>query len=635
MKFNKKLIFLVILIGLSIGSMAWGATYYVRDVDGTLKYRSGAIPDADNGSVPSPNDLNQLHFDIGDGHTVVYTAGTYSGTQLDATDGIDIGKVQTIRSMTPSDPSYSTYGGTVTWDCTGLSDHCFVNTVNVTIQGNYPVSPSVTTDFVIRGADATKGGVAPGTSGTTLTLTNVTLDGNAYGFIINGGASIVINGGAIINSSSFAGDVNGDGSSLTTRNVIVRGNAGPIRHYRTTYTDSNSNFVGQSGVSVLITGNNSQTATMYNTLFLASDASGTGVAVLNNDSSNGSGQCINCRIPYAPLNRSVLTTNWTLTNPIYASPKLTANRRPAIISIVIDDAQSANNAVAVAALAESFGWRITWAVDTNNMDTAKWAAARALVASGHEIASHMLDTAVDATALTAPQLAAAMSDSKAAIETQIPGYTVRTIVYPGYNTDATVRAAALAAGYTGGRAGTANSETYLLAAIKRFHTYGYLFGNAFGLKSESPTETQIRGRAASLIEHLGYNGGWMTLLGHDNASFDTDMTIANLTYAFSEMRNAGITVMPYGDAAAWVAANAESTSGSGGELVYVRSETHLGDAADYRPTASSPLCSWGIWIGASTSATDAEGVAWHPRYTGTFYTGAYKGSCASYPNRKD
>ena len=117
----------------------------------------------------------------------------------------------------------------------------------------------------------------------------------------------------------------------------------------------------------------------------------------------------------------------------------------------------------------------------------------------------------------------------------------------------------------------------------------------FGLVSESPTEAQIRGRVASLTEYLNYIGGVVVLYIHNGAEdYDWPAASANWDYLFDQLSKSNVMVKTFKDAMTYISANAESTSGSGGELAYTRSAGHLGDASNYRIKGGSPLANAGV-----------------------------------------
>lgn len=76
------------------------------------------------------------------------------------------------------------------------------------------------------------------------------------------------------------------------------------------------------------------------------------------------------------------------TTDVQTLPRFRSARHPGILTIGIDDASHYAEFQTVATTLESKGMHGVWCVDTLNMDASKWAIANALVAKGHEIASH-------------------------------------------------------------------------------------------------------------------------------------------------------------------------------------------------------------------------------------------------------
>jgi peptidoglycan/xylan/chitin deacetylase (PgdA/CDA1 family) len=432
-----------------------------------------------------------------------------------------------------------------------------------------------------------------------LTLTDVTLYGNANGFF--GGPGILTMLRTVIaDSSGYIGDVNNVAALVRTTYCKFLNNKRPIRVVSGSYVDNNSLFTDSQKEHVFISSNNLQTATLNNSMLGAHNTqAGGGGYALNNTSTNGAGIANNASVLYNGLARGYLTSNWTLNNYITYAPQIAQPRRKGIISFLVDDASSANNWSELVNLMDDFGFKATWAVDTNGMSGSDWSLAVDSVARGYDIASHSRNHP-DLTSLGAEDLSMELVASKSDIETNIPGFTVKTLVYPGYNHDATVRAAASVAGYISARGGTTDGETWRMTAMNKYDTYGILIGNAFGTKSENPTEAEIRGRVAGMAEYLNSIGGWITILMHDNGAFNTDMSIANMRIVMDELSKSNVNVMSYSDAMQYIIDNAETTTGTGGELVYERSEEDLGDNSSYQLKPTSPAIDSGTNVSLTT-----------------------------------
>ena len=110
-------------------------THYARYDAGTLYYKASEWPSSidNDGSATDLDNLFSILDGVGD--TVVLAAKTYSGTEIDATDGIDIlGGSIIVRSAFSTDPDYETYGGNIILDGVGKTDIIFhIKSANVTM----------------------------------------------------------------------------------------------------------------------------------------------------------------------------------------------------------------------------------------------------------------------------------------------------------------------------------------------------------------------------------------------------------------------------------------------------------------------------------------------------------------------
>lgn len=654
------------------------ATYYVDKVGSQLKYRSGAWPDESNGTVPSPNTLNQIAFALTGSDTVVLAPRTYVIGEINTAGPLALGRAgQTWRN--PISQEGKT--GAVILDGAGLAGNVVSFNAAITFSG-----------IDVKNADTNYSNVYFGVTGTT--LNDVVLNGGYKGF--NVAAPATFNRVTVKNTTAFIGDINATGASLTWNYGWVIDNTGNgIRVLNGNFTYSNLTGVGQSNETIVVSGNNAQQVTGKNNIWHGPTGNPAKYALLN---SSGNAICseTNSIIGYNPFGPAYLTSGFTLnTVTTDKSPLFKATKRKGVVSIVIDDAESSATFAALAPLMEARGFRGTWALNTslatsNNL----WSAARSYVASGHEIASHgrshskvtatsaisiqyvgagsactitidntaktlttsvtgashnlsidltqytlnglavylnayggggvysvfVVDTSnnearsehlasvsgqsIKAAAYTASlnqnqYLTYEVNGSKTDIETNIPGYTCKSFVYPYFATDATAKAQVAGAGFIGARVDS--SGTKLFTDIEAYAVYGNHVGGLFGLTSTNPTAAQIKGRVAALVEYLDWSGGIVVILAHlTNGTNDYDMT--NWGHVLDALRESQANVLTFGSAMQYIAANAETTSGSGGTLHYQRSAAHLGDSSNYRLQSTSPAINAGTGVSLTTDA---------------------------------
>ncbi len=168
--------FLIVLL-LLIPAWAWGATYYLGNVSGTLRYKSGDWPSAGDTSAASLN-AAVLALENG-GHTLVVEAGTYTGQIFPVYGNI------TIRTVDTTDPDYASHIGFVVVGGAGvyplkISSLSAGRTVsNITIKGLTFNGDSAWTNAVI---------LIQGSTTLGRDTTNIVLDG-LYVNVNNGGAN--------------------------------------------------------------------------------------------------------------------------------------------------------------------------------------------------------------------------------------------------------------------------------------------------------------------------------------------------------------------------------------------------------------------------------------------------------------
>lgn len=611
---NKAFRFLVLITVLFCAGQALGATYYVCKGDGAPNYIKYSTTSFDHCTVSGTGttDLSEIRFVLNAGDTVIMDGGpvggagiTYSGTDLDAAANSTANDNATWRGCDSSDYSMADYAdhcGPVIIDGSGFDD----DTMDASAGGTWK-------NLTIKGAATNRYGFNVTGTANQYFFENVTFTNNWRHVNVSQAATVTFNRCTFSTSANHGIYINNGTANVTVNYSIFKAIAADaILSVNGNATVNNCIIIGYlaDGVATSATAN-TQTITINNS-YIGPSLGGAGFNSAKSESSGDTFVANNSVLLSAGMAKTAPTSGVTENNGSnVVTPKFTTARRPAIVSIVVDDAYSASNFVAVASIAESYGFKIGWSVDTDNMDAEKWAQAVTYQARGHDIISHSkshpdLTTSCPTTG-SEENCVNEVTGSKTTIETNIPGYTVRTMVNPGSSTNAAVRTAQNAAGYIGAGIGQAGGSTYLFSSISKFMVYRNPPGNLFGLKSENPTEAQIRSRTASLCEYLNYNGGWVTLMLHDNDinGGDSDMTPANLEFVFDVLSKSNVQVMTFSDAMQYVISNAESTSGSGESLTYTRSEAHLGDAFDARLAAGSSAIDAGTAVtGLHTSGSN-------------------------------
>jgi hypothetical protein len=193
--------------------MSWGATYFIEpDVSNPttkIMYDTNGWPSDNDGTRTTNTDLEAARIAGGDGAVFILSGGvygqTYSGTMIDADDGLDIlNDNQIWRSPIISDPDYSSHSGTVIVDGTAftdwtirINDHNSNTLSNLTIKGDYEFG--------------TIGNI--GTSSNTI-FEYLTVSGN----VTAGSPNIYV-----------AGDVGGDPSNVEISNCVIIIESQPTR----------------------------------------------------------------------------------------------------------------------------------------------------------------------------------------------------------------------------------------------------------------------------------------------------------------------------------------------------------------------------------------------------------------------
>lgn len=391
----KKLL-LSLLLFLLLPVTGWGATIYVKDDpnnSGTkVCYKADGFADATCSDGTGNTDINAAIAAAGIDGTVVLSGGasgyTYTGTQIDATDGLDTTSAGlTLRGATTADGAG--HAGAVVVDATGLSDYPLTVYHNCTVE-----------NLTFTGADSGKANVdfenAP-----TVTFNDVILTGgaNTIGSYVNDGAAITFNrctfkdsaGNLVLTSSGSVGQ----GATWIFNYCKFFGlgtntSTGFIASKSRSVTINNGIFARSNGYAIK-TNNSGDVLTINNSLFFAGDFDQSAQEILY--AASGSTFTLNnCMIqpsawsPTAIAVGTVTYNNCKVDHNAY--PRFRHARYPSIISVVIDDVASLEHAQVVATAAEAFGYKISVAVDPGNAVSADWVRANNLFSRGHGISCH-------------------------------------------------------------------------------------------------------------------------------------------------------------------------------------------------------------------------------------------------------
>lgn len=494
----------ILIFQLAIGPAAWGANMVAAvDVAGTsVKYKAGDLSNCnDSTGWTTGKDLDEALASAGMGYTLSICAGSYSGTQLDASDGIDtVNNNQTITGAG---------SGLVTIDCSGLNDYCLViahatTTVSgVTITGSdsgkynvYATAAHVLNDVNLIGGDRTYYTQANFTLNRVIIADNESTSYNAY---INGAAIAgAINYSIIRDNVASALYVNAVGT-LNITNTIFAGNKFRALQFP----------AGYAGATVI-----------KNSVLIANQWGDGNNEVIDNDSSSGGTVTLSSSIalpnPNAPTTKFL--NGVTLAEPdtnVYKSPRFVTPNKPCYVAVGVDDGTNYSYFNDLATQANIYGVKAYFAFSgtaENHLDAAfwdaTWSALQTHVANGHEVVSHT-NYSDDLTA-EGDHGAQQLADSKSIIETKIgSGYSCTSVAYPGGAYDADVVTAAISAGYTLGRTTAVN--TFTLSSQEIYEMRGLSAPAAFGT-----TAATIARNAYSFFEYLNHVGGVAFLYSHDD-----------------------------------------------------------------------------------------------------------------------
>lgn len=365
----KRLIFSFLLI-LALCGQGWAATVYTKTIGGTVYYESGAASCDAVTAADTAGDVDAAIAAAGAGGTCYICAGDYSGTEIDAADGIDI----TAANITVVGV------GAVTLDGTGGSDHVYrVNVANTTsniIVANSPTNKSNyyldgTGNCTLSGCTSSGGfdGVSVYKASEAVTLNKCVVDGASnYGLKITGpvaGAGTTTTNYSIISDNLFGVYCDDVFTTATFNNCFFLRNT----RYAIYAADGDYNVVSNNHISAA----NVYTLGAYNVV--RGQSAGTGTTVLNN--------CLTLGPPTAPTSKY---TNTTDNSPITSgSPQFVSNSKVGIVVCVIDDYYE--QWYDVCDLADQYGIPVTLACSTI-AHTPDWAEVQTRIDKGHGISSH-------------------------------------------------------------------------------------------------------------------------------------------------------------------------------------------------------------------------------------------------------
>lgn len=489
---------------LTLMNTAWSATVYVKpgsaDPTTATQHKSGAAGCDDASGWTDGSDLEAALTAAGSNGTLNICSGTYTGTMIDTSDGLDTtAGNQTINGI-----------GTVEIDATGRNDHAIslVNAGTTTItgikftgtdSGKYAIF--ATYPFALHNVEIS------GSDRAISTTANFTMNQCSIYDTASSAYNVYINGVAVVGSINYS---------------IFKGCHATALYINAaqTITIDNSMFIGNKFRAIQSPAAYAGVTAIHNSLF-AGNAwyDGTYHVIENASTASGTITTQNCLLlpnPYTPTTKflSGVTDGG---NNVYKSPGFLAGNKTCLIAVGVDDGGNYSYFNDLSIAASEYGAKAYFAfagTPTYHTDNSYWNDAytimKAAVARGHEIASHS-DYSTDLTAESPGDLADQLVQSKSNIESRIGGgYSVTSIVYPSGLTNASVITAAQAAGYTAGRSITGDWQ---LSSIDIYKLMSRSAPALFGTN-----ESTIQRNAAAYFEGISWVGGLGILYAHNDFS---------------------------------------------------------------------------------------------------------------------
>jgi len=365
---------IILLVLLLCPAVASGATVYAKTISGTVYYESGASACADVTNGDTSGDLEAALTAAGASgilnicEETLGTSTTYSGAELDSADNLDtVADGATINGI-----------GTVILDGSGFADHTLSFTHDTTINDIELIgSPSGTYNLCMG---ATK----------TVTVNDCIIRDGDRGIIANNGCTLTINRTKISghNSENYFMRVNNANDVVTLNYCRIEDNEEGAR-LTGTLNVNNSLFVGNDERAIW-TNDATGTAVIKNSLFVSNAVGSPAVPILQNDAG---GSITASYSLIQPNPRDPENVNWTnLTdggNNLYINQRFRINRRPSLITLMIDDYNNLADFQAMATLAEVKGWGAAIALNgTHTVTGGDWTTLSSLVDRGHEVSAH-------------------------------------------------------------------------------------------------------------------------------------------------------------------------------------------------------------------------------------------------------
>lgn len=369
--------FLLALLFILLAGQVFAATVYVKKIDGIVYYEAGASSCDDVTSADTSGDIEAALTAAGASGFCYICAGTYSGTDIDASDGLDT----TASNQTIEGVGAAILDGSSTSDDMVTFNHANLLLKNLTIQnvssGNSAMRfiGSGSAESVISKDNAKHISSTSATNSCTLTkcrFSGASESAIRFGHVTAGTGEWVFRG-CIIDNTSYDSPAVAVYSvtSGTFNNCVFIGNvAGSIIGWVDgTITLNNCISVGESGLK-----------TTHNTIKV--DAAFTGSIVANN--------CILLPSAYSCNDASYDYSIDTITDCIETSPpKWSSARREAIYSIVIDDYNNYDLWKDIADYAQTKGvYTVLGLHNTDNATAEEYTEMAGYVSAGHEIACH-------------------------------------------------------------------------------------------------------------------------------------------------------------------------------------------------------------------------------------------------------